>query len=78
MSVLSTKIQEFLRFGFQSVADPGKGPKSYSVSINKEVAVKGKYPNQKTDFKKLVVAQATIPAPAKPAVKVVENGLEFP
>ena len=78
ISSLSTKIQEFLRFGFQSVAEPGKqGPKNYSVSINKEVAVKGKYPKQKTDFKKLVVAQGTIPAPAKAAVKVVENGLEF-
>jgi len=78
ISTLSTKIKDFLRFGFQSVADPGKdGPKNYSVSINKEVAVKGKYPKQKTDFKKLVVAEGTIPPPLKAAVKVAETGLEF-
>ena len=78
ISSLSTKIQDFLRFGFQSVADPGKqGPVNYCNSINKEVAVKGKYPNQKTNFKKLVVAQGSIPPPFKPAVKVIENGIEF-
>ena len=78
ISSLSTAIQEFLKFGFQSVAAPGKqGPTNHSISINKEVAVKGVYPNQETDFTKLIVAQGPIPGPKDPVVKVVETQLEF-
>jgi len=78
ISSLSTAIQEFLKFGFQSVAAPGKqGPTNHSISINKEVAVKGVYPNQETDFTKLIVAQGPIPGPKDPMVKVVDNQLEF-
>jgi len=78
ISSLSTAIQEFLKFGFQSVAAPGKqGPTNHSISINKEVAVKGVYPNQETDFTKLIVAQGPIPGPKDAMVKVVDNQLEF-
>lgn len=78
ISGLSTAIQEFLKFGFQSVAAPGKqGPTNHSISINKEVAVKGAYPNQETDFTKLIVAQGSIPCPKDPVVKVTKNVLEY-
>lgn len=78
ISSLSTVIQEFLKFGFSSVAVPTKqGHTNHSISINKEKAVKGVYPNQETDFSKLIVAQGTVPVPKKPMVNVVNNNLEY-
>lgn len=78
ISNLSTTIQEFLKFGFQSVAAPMKqGHTNYSISVNKEKAVKGVYPAQETDFTKLIVAQGTVAPPKNPEVKVAGNQLEY-
>ena len=78
ISSLSKVIQEFLKFGFSSVAVPTKqGHTNHSISINKEKAVKGVYPNQETDFSKLIVAQGTVAVPKNPAVKAANNSLEY-
>ena len=78
ISSLSTIIQEFLKFGFSSVAAPTKqGHTNHSISINKEKAVKGVYPNQETDFSKLIVAQGTVAVPKNPVVKVTNSSLEY-
>ncbi|MCX2485501.1 DUF6266 family protein [Pedobacter sp. MR2016-24] len=78
ISSLSTVIQEFLKFGFAAVAAPTKqGHTNHSISINKEKAVKGVYPNQETDFSKLIVAQGTVAIPKNPMVKVLNNKLEY-
>jgi len=78
ISSLSTVIQEFLKFGFSSVAVPTKqGHTNHFISINKEKAVKGVYPNQETDFSKLIVAQGTVAVPKNPIVKATNNSLEY-
>lgn len=78
VSTFATAIEDFLRFSFRSVATPDKlGPRNYAISVNKEKAVKGCYPDQQTDFEKMVVAAGHIPSPKNARLNRTENRLEF-
>lgn len=78
ISSLAKRIEEYLIFGFKnSKRKRGESPRSYAIRINKQVAVKGTYPEQETDFEKLVVSAGNIPEPKNAAVKLNGNKLEF-
>jgi hypothetical protein len=78
ISPIAKLIEGYLNFGFGNVPrKDGVSPRSYAISLNKQVAVKGTYPNLKTDFEKLVISDGPIPEPLNPAVKLKNNVLEF-
>lgn len=78
ISALAKVIDEFLAYGFKnSKRKPGLSTRSYAIGLNKKVAVKGKYPRQKIDFKRLIVSEGNVPAPKNAAVKLSGRNLEF-
>jgi hypothetical protein len=78
ISSLAKVLDEFLAFGFKnSKRKAGTSIRSYAIGLNKKVAVKGKYPKQKIDFKKLIVSEGSVAAPKNASVKLNGRNLEF-
>jgi hypothetical protein len=78
ISPFLSALTEFIRIGF------GKTPKlqswdffSMAMSQNNPKVIKGKYPNLKIDYKKVMLSMGAIPHPKKPDVKLNDNILEF-
>lgn len=78
ISPIAKLIEGYLNLGFGNVPrKDGVSPRSYAISLNKQEAVKGKYPNLTTDFEKLVISDGPIAEPLNAEVKLIGNVLEF-
>ncbi|SEA61335.1 DUF6266 family protein [Pedobacter hartonius] len=69
---------DFIRIGFKNTPKPwGWDFYSVATSMNKPGAIKGKYPDLKIDYEKVILSKGAIAPPKNPKVKLTGNSVEF-
>lgn len=71
-------VKPFIDFGFAGhVGYTDKSPSNFAVSINKQVALKGTYPNIQLDYAKAVVSEGRLLRADEAKVTIAEAGIRF-